>query len=60
MKNGRKRRMTLQGREQLHGYAFIAPWLVGLVFVFAVPLIMSVVFALNKVNFVSGGYAHEI
>ena len=59
MKNGRKRRMTLQGREQLHGYAFIAPWLVGLVFVFAVPLIMSVVFALNKVNFVSGGYALE-
>lgn len=53
---GRNRRpLSLRAREERNGYLFILPWLIGLVTLFAVPLIMSVVFALNEVK-ITGGY----
>ena len=58
---GRKKRpLSLRAREERNGYAFILPWLIGLVALFGVPLIMSVVFAVSKVNIIgTGGYKLE-
>ncbi|MBQ8684095.1 MAG: sugar ABC transporter permease [Clostridia bacterium] len=56
----RKRPLSLRAREELNGYAFILPWLIGLIALFGVPLIMSVVFALNEVKIIgTGGYTLE-
>ena len=51
----RQRPLSLRAREERNGYMFILPWLIGLVALFGVPLIMSVVFSLNEVK-IAGGY----
>ncbi len=51
--------MALQKRRQLYGYAFISPWLLGLVFIFAVPLVQSVIFAFSDVH-ISGTGGYEL
>lgn len=45
-----KKPLVPAGRRQLYGYAFIAPWLIGLVAIFAVPLVKSVIFAFCEVK----------
>ncbi len=46
----------LQARRARFGYVFIAPWLVGVVFFFLMPLISSIRFAFSDVQFAPGGY----
>lgn len=50
MKNKRFH-LSLSAKDRLRGYAFLAPWLVGLVMVFLVPLIQSIIYAFNSLEF---------
>lgn len=50
MKNKRFH-LSLSAKDRLRGYAFLAPWLIGLVMVFLVPLIQSIVYAFNQLEF---------
>ena len=54
-----KKPLSLQGRRQLYGYAFISPWIIGLLVIFAVPLVKSVIFAFSEVVMNPGGYKLE-
>ena len=48
MKNKRKG-MTLSQRNAMWGYIFLGPWMFGLLFVFLVPMCLSVAFSFSKV-----------
>lgn len=50
-----KRRLSLTKRRSMWAYFFLLPWLIGVVFVFAVPLFLSISFAFSKVT-VDNGY----
>lgn len=51
----KKRKFAQHRREAWTGIAFISPWIIGFVFLFARPLIMSLKFAFHKVNFTAKG-----
>lgn len=48
--------MTLKRRRSLLGFAFISPWLIGFMFLFAMPLIQSIKFSFTKLELVPGGF----
>lgn len=48
-------RLSYRAKEQVRGYLFLLPWLIGLVTVFAIPLIQSVVFAFSELHFAKNG-----
>lgn len=48
--------MTLKRRRSLLGFAFISPWLIGFIFLFAMPLIQSIKFSFTKLELVPGGF----
>ncbi len=45
-----KRRMTLERREALNGFAFLSPWFVGLAIFTAVPILMSFVISFTDLD----------
>lgn len=47
---------TLTRRRSLLGVAFIAPWLIGFIFLFLMPLLQSIRFSFHKLTIVEGGY----
>jgi len=49
-------KMTLSRRRSLLGFAFVSPWLIGFVFLFALPLIQSIRFSFTKLEIGTGGY----
>lgn len=49
-------KLTLNRKRSLLGIAFIAPWLLGFIFLFATPLIQSIRFSLSKLVVAPGGY----
>ncbi len=51
-----KRRVTLSTRRAFLGYAFVLPWLLGFIFLFAAPLIESINFSFSKLTIAPGGY----
>ncbi|EXX90413.1 ABC transporter permease [Paenibacillus darwinianus] len=51
-----KRSLTLTRRRALLGVAFILPWLLGFLFLFAIPLVQSVKFSFNELIIAPGGY----
>lgn len=53
MKRGK---LTLSKRRSMWAYFFLAPWLVGVVIVFAVPMILSISFSFSNVT-VDNGYS---
>ena len=55
--NGYK--LTLSRKRSLLGFAFVAPWLFGFVFMFAAPLIQSIKFSLSKLTVAPAGYDLE-
>lgn len=55
MKVKNKNKLTLKKKNALWGYAFLTPWLFGLLFVFAIPLCTSVLFSFSTVT-VNKGY----
>jgi len=50
------RKVSLTQKRGLVGFAFVLPWLIGFVFLFATPLIQSVNFSLNELKVAPGGY----
>jgi len=48
--------MTLKRRRSLLGFAFVSPWLIGFIFLFAVPLIQSIRFSFTKLELMPGGF----
>ncbi len=49
----KKFHLSLAAKDRLRGYAFLSPWLVGLVLIFLVPLVQSIVYAFNQLEFSS-------
>lgn len=50
-----KRKLTLRRRQALLGITFILPWLIGFLFLFAVPLVQSLRYSFSKLNILPGG-----
>lgn len=48
--------MTLKKRRMVNGYLFILPWMVGFLFFFLTPIVLSVTFCFNKVTVGEAGY----
>lgn len=48
-------RITLSQRRALLGLVFILPWLVGFIFLFAIPLFQSMQFSLSELSIAPGG-----
>lgn len=49
----KKTRISYERKKKLYGYAFIALWLVGTIYMFIIPLITSVHYSLSKTTLVS-------
>lgn len=49
-------KLSLQHKRSLLGIAFIAPWLLGFVFMFATPLIKSIQFSFSKLTVDPAGF----
>mgnify|MGYP000845557697 FL=1 len=54
-----RRVFTLSQQKALTGYLFCAPFIIGFIFFFLAPFMQAVVFSLNKLKIVSGGYELE-
>ena len=54
----KRRPFSLSRRRSAWAYAFLLPWLIGVVCVFAVPLVLSISFSFSKVT-VDVGYSLE-
>ena len=50
--------MTLNERRSMWAYLFLLPWLIGVVLLFAVPLVLSISFSMSTVT-VDNGYSLE-
>lgn len=53
--SGRKSRLSLSTKRSLYGYAFIAPFLIGFIFLILSPLILYGVMGFSKVSAGDGG-----
>nr|WP_240633144.1 sugar ABC transporter permease [Paenibacillus montanisoli] len=51
------RRLTLSQKRAFLGVAFIMPWLLGFVFLFATPLVQSLHFSFSELKVAPGGYS---
>lgn len=49
-------RLSLKSRRALLGLAFISPWLLGFIFLFATPLLQSIRFSFSNLSVAPGGY----
>ncbi len=49
----KKTRISYERKKKLYGYAFIALWLVGTIYMFIIPLITSIHYSLSKTDLVS-------
>lgn len=49
----KKTRISYERKKRLYGYAFIALWLVGTIYMFIIPLVTSVHYSLSKTALVS-------
>lgn len=54
----KRRPFSLSKRRSAWAYAFLTPWLIGVVCVFAVPLVLSISFSFSEVT-VDSGYSLE-
>lgn len=51
-KRTRARRLSLRGRETAAFYLFMSPWLVGMTFLFAIPIVWTLVLSFMKWNLI--------
>lgn len=59
--NKKRFHLSLTTKDRLRGYLFLAPWLIGLVVVFLVPLVQSVIYAFSRLDFrVSEGNSYAL
>lgn len=49
------KRLSLEQKRARTGYVFILPWLLGLLFFFAVPILTSLMYSFSHVTIVQGG-----
>ena len=49
------KRLSLEQKRARTGYIFILPWLLGLLFFFAVPILTSLMYSFSHVTIVQGG-----
>lgn len=49
----KKTRISYERKKKLYGYAFIAIWLVGTIYMFIIPLITSIQYSLSKTDMVT-------
>lgn len=49
-------RHDLMARRDRLGYAFIAPFLIGFLFLIAIPIVQSVIFSFHDIQIVESGY----
>ena len=49
-----KRSLTVEGRRSLAGFTFTIPWVIGFMFLYAYPLIMSLVYTFNDLHPATG------
>lgn len=54
-----KMRLSLTQKRSMLGLLFIAPWLIGFIFLFAGPLLQSILFSFSKLNISPTGYELE-
>lgn len=55
-KKKKRRGLNLNRKRAMMGYLFVLPFIIGLITFFAVPLVQSFIFSLNKLEVVEGGY----
>ena len=53
----KRRAFSLSRRRAASAYGFLLPWLIGVAFVFAAPLVLSISFSLSTVTVDSNGYS---
>lgn len=51
----KKMRVGLVTRRELKGYIFLAPWLLGFILFFAIPLVQSVIYSMHSVKMTAHG-----
>lgn len=54
--NTSRHRDTMKRRNSLWGYFFISPFIVGCVFLFAIPLALSLIYSFNTLKVTGSGY----
>ena len=52
----KRKRLTLPQQRSLTGYLFTLPFIIGFILFFLAPFVQSVVFSLNHLRIVTGGY----
>jgi ABC-type sugar transport system permease subunit len=52
----RSRRLSLAQQKAMTGYLFSAPFIIGFIFFFLAPFVQSLVFSVNNLKIVTGGY----
>ena len=50
------KRLSLSQQRSLTGYLFTLPFIIGFILFFLAPFIQSVIFSLNHLRIVAGGY----
>jgi ABC-type sugar transport system permease subunit len=54
-----KKKITIETRKKIHGLAFAAPWIIGLLAFWVYPVVMSFAMSLNKITPMASGYIWE-
>ena len=58
MKNKHKqRRSRLNQRHNLYGYLFVAPWIIGFIFLFVRPFLQAIRFSMSEISLTIDGDA---
>ncbi|NCU26344.1 sugar ABC transporter permease [Candidatus Nomurabacteria bacterium] len=55
-----KRQPSLQRKKAKYAYLFLIPLLFGLIFMFGIPIVRSVIFSMSTINFSSDGTGYEL
>jgi len=53
-------RLSYERKKSLYGYGFISLWLIGVIFIFAVPLLSSIDYALSNTEVIDANRAEQI
>lgn len=51
-----KKRLTMSQKKGIMGVIFVSPWILGFIFLFAVPMIQSFYFSINNLKILPEGY----
>ena len=53
-------RLSYERKKSLYGYGFISIWLIGVIFIFAIPLLTSIDYALSDTELIDANRAEEL